>query len=91
MIPANLSTGSLPQLYDRQGWNFQDNLDEKYGSVVRFTGMFRVSRTLRLSLSYAHDLRKRQKEALYVFDPKALHHIIVKDQNVFERASFAVS
>ncbi|KAJ3553546.1 hypothetical protein NM688_g3552 [Phlebia brevispora] len=31
------------------------------------------------------------KPALYVFDPKALQHIIVKDQNVFQRAPWNVA
>ncbi|KAJ3551150.1 hypothetical protein NM688_g4887 [Phlebia brevispora] len=31
------------------------------------------------------------KQALYIFDPKALHHIILKDQHVYQRASWAVA
>ncbi|KAJ3559695.1 hypothetical protein NM688_g182 [Phlebia brevispora] len=31
------------------------------------------------------------KRALYVFDPKALYHIMVKDQYIYERASFQSS
>ena len=28
---------------------------------------------------------------LWVFDPKALHHIVVKDQDIYEEASFIVT
>ncbi|KAJ3559691.1 hypothetical protein NM688_g188 [Phlebia brevispora] len=32
-----------------------------------------------------------QKPALYVFDPKALHHIVLTDQNIWERPSFMIA
>ena len=38
-----------------------------------------------------HCLLNRQKESLYVFDPKALHHIVVKDQSVYQRAPFSLA
>jgi hypothetical protein len=28
-----------------------------------------------------------QAKQLYVFDPKALHHIVVKDQQIYEESS----
>lgn len=32
-----------------------------------------------------------QEHILYVFDPTALHSIIIKDQQYYEEASFSVS
>ena len=38
-------------------------------------------------VSYTPD----QRPGLYVFDPKALHHIIVKDQAIFEEAPWNIA
>ncbi|KAI0069487.1 cytochrome P450 [Panus rudis PR-1116 ss-1] len=57
--------GNLDQLFDRHGWNFQDELADKYQSVVKFHNMF-------------------GRRALFVYDPRALYHIFVKDQYVHE-------
>ncbi|KAJ7475711.1 cytochrome P450 [Mycena latifolia] len=58
-------TGNLTEIYSVSGWDFHQELIEKYGGVVRINALFGGKR-------------------IYVFDPKALHQIIVKDQDIFE-------
>ncbi|KAJ7475738.1 cytochrome P450 [Mycena latifolia] len=58
-------TGNLAEIYSVSGWDFHQELVEKYGGVVRINALFGGKR-------------------IYVFDPKALHQIIVKDQDIFE-------
>jgi hypothetical protein len=36
---------------------------------------------------YGHDDKDKN---LYVFDPKALHHILIKDQDIFEETAFFI-
>ncbi|OBZ73462.1 Ubiquitin carboxyl-terminal hydrolase isozyme L5 [Grifola frondosa] len=60
--------GHYAQLFDRNGWEFQRELGERYGPVVKINGLF-------------------GDKQLYVFDPVALHHIIVKDQYIYEETS----
>lgn len=38
----------------------------------------------------AHGIQQRQKPMLYVYDPKALHTIVVKQQDIFEKAESTV-
>ncbi|KAI0078667.1 cytochrome P450 [Panus rudis PR-1116 ss-1] len=69
--PTSWLKGNLGQFFDRHGWDFQDELAEKYGPVIK------LESTL-------------GKKALYVFDPRALHHILIKDyQTVYDRSVFA--
>jgi hypothetical protein len=35
-------------------------------------------------------LRNAQERQLFVFDPKALHHIVIKDQTYFEMPSVSI-
>ncbi|KAJ7475712.1 cytochrome P450 [Mycena latifolia] len=58
-------TGNLAEIYSVSGWDFHQELVEKYGGVVRINALF-------------------GGKQLYVFDPKALHQIVVKDQDIFE-------
>ncbi|KAI0073886.1 cytochrome P450 [Panus rudis PR-1116 ss-1] len=74
-IPGPPSTswlkGNLGQLFDHFGWDFQDELRDKYGSVVKLESKF-------------------GQKALYVFDPRALHHILVKEyQTVYDRPTWS--
>ncbi|KAI0091833.1 cytochrome P450 [Irpex rosettiformis] len=69
-IPGPPSTsfwkGNIGSLFHRHAWDYHDELMRKYGSVVKFNGLF-------------------NRRALYVYDPLALQHIILKDQDVFEQ------
>lgn len=63
--PPSLIRGNLGQLFDRHGWDFLDGLGEKYGKVVRLTGIL------------GHRI-------LYVFDPAALHQVIIKEADIYD-------
>ncbi|KAI0079868.1 cytochrome P450 [Panus rudis PR-1116 ss-1] len=66
--PTSKLKGNIEQLFDRHGWAFHDELREKYGSVVRLSGLF-------------------GKPILFVYDPKALHTVYVKDSYKFDVGS----
>ncbi|KAG6915250.1 hypothetical protein DXG01_012524 [Tephrocybe rancida] len=57
--------GNLGQLLDISGWQFNAQLAERFGRVVKVYGLF-------------------GSQHLYIYDPKALHHILVKDQTIYE-------
>ncbi|KAI0641513.1 cytochrome P450 [Trametes meyenii] len=59
--------GNLKQLYSKRGWQFHDELGEKYGPAVKLYGKF-------------------GRKMLYIFDPRAMHHIAVKEQYVYDEA-----
>ncbi|KAJ6577198.1 cytochrome P450 [Mycena capillaripes] len=63
--PRSFLTGNFAEIYSVNGWDFHHELGEKYGGVVRVSGLL-------------------GEQILYVFDPKALHQILVKDQDIFE-------
>ncbi|KAJ7674202.1 cytochrome P450 [Mycena rosella] len=63
--PRSFWTGNLAEIYSVSGWDFHQELTEKYGGVVRINALF-------------------GDKQVYVFDPKALHQIVVKDQDIFE-------
>lgn len=52
-------------------------MSKKYGRVFRVHGLFGV-RHLSSLMSMRHNLIPVQAEQLYVSDPRALHHIVVK-------------
>ncbi|KAJ7475680.1 cytochrome P450 [Mycena latifolia] len=65
-------TGNLAEIYSVSGWDFHQELVEKYGGVVRINALF-------------------GGKQLYVFDPKALHQILVKDQeHIFEEPDWLI-
>ncbi|KAK7681875.1 hypothetical protein QCA50_015224 [Cerrena zonata] len=61
--------GNIARLFDRYGWDFMDELGERYGSVVKLTGPI-------------------GRKILFVFDPKALQHVVLKDQDTYEQSGF---
>ncbi|CAA7265718.1 unnamed protein product [Cyclocybe aegerita] len=67
----SLWQGVLPQVFNDNAWSFQKEMAEKYGGVVKLTGLL-------------GDVQ------LYVFDPKAMHHIVVKDTNTYEELNLAL-
>lgn len=68
----------------RDGWAFLRSL-EQYGGVSRLHGAFGVRQFTSISLSARWMLNVfLQSNLLYVSDPKALQHIVVKDQHIFE-------
>ncbi|KAJ7789660.1 hypothetical protein B0H14DRAFT_2536023 [Mycena olivaceomarginata] len=57
--------GNLTEFNDPDGWEFQQELQESYGQVVKVHGLF-------------------GRRELFVFDPAALHSILVQDQDIYE-------
>ncbi|KAK7684461.1 hypothetical protein QCA50_012408 [Cerrena zonata] len=70
--PASWFTGHLDQLFDRHGWGFQDELGERYQSVVKLQSVL-------------------GRKALFVFDPRALHNMIVKEQYTYEPSDWVTT
>ena len=58
---------------------------KEYGSAAKVHGLFGV-RVFELNhpSSIDDNLSISQDEQLYVSDPRAMHHILIKDQNLFE-------
>ncbi|KAJ7314772.1 cytochrome P450 [Mycena albidolilacea] len=57
--------GNLTEFNNPDGWEFQQELQESYGQVVKVHGLF-------------------GRRELFVFDPAALHSILVQDQDIYE-------
>ncbi len=83
--------GNFLQLFSNTGWDFNRDIVRKYGDVVRISGLFGVSAGsptfLSVEVPYEDIDRRHQDEQLYITDPRALHHICVKDQYAYEEAS----
>ncbi|RDB17349.1 hypothetical protein Hypma_001992 [Hypsizygus marmoreus] len=62
--PESWLTGNLTKLYDFNAFKTHREIEETYGSIMKFYGVLGETQ-------------------LYVSDPRALHHIFVKDQDVF--------
>ncbi|KAJ7776521.1 cytochrome P450 [Mycena maculata] len=62
--PKSFITGNLTQYHDPDGCEFQQDIEENYGQVVKLHGLF-------------------AERELFVFDPAALHSILVKDQDIY--------
>ena len=77
---------------DRHGWAWHDSLSEKYGLVCKMHGMFGVSTSsVRLTMhTMIRWLLGSQGRALIVMDPKAIHNVMVKDQDVYEEADWFI-
>ncbi|KAI0072184.1 cytochrome P450 [Panus rudis PR-1116 ss-1] len=56
--------GHVVEVYDRNSWDFHNEIIDKYNSVVRIQGLL-------------------GNPGIFVFDPKGLHHVIVKHQDAF--------
>ncbi|KAH9934006.1 cytochrome P450 [Epithele typhae] len=72
--------GHLPQFLGRRGWEWQLELASgKYGQVVKIDAMFGSKWQDTLTFS-------TQKKWLYIVDPLALSHVVLKDQHIYEEA-----
>ena len=73
----------MKQIVDHDAWGYLRSLVDTYGPVSRIHGFFNVCVFTRLSVSVCLCLPK--VPWLHVYDPKALHSILVKDQDSFYR------
>ncbi|PCH42180.1 cytochrome P450 [Wolfiporia cocos MD-104 SS10] len=64
-------TGHLPHFFDRHGTQFQSDIAEKYGPVVKMRGWF-------------------GRPLLYIYDPKALHTMLTREQHIYEEEELFV-
>ena len=80
----------MGQFVNRNGWGFHKHIERAYGSVVKINGYFGVNQFHDGHDEYCYWLNGQDKQ-LYVFDPKALHHIVVKDQYIYEETKVFIS
>uniref|UniRef100_A0A0W0FSP6 Cytochrome p450 n=1 Tax=Moniliophthora roreri TaxID=221103 RepID=A0A0W0FSP6_MONRR len=88
----NIKTGSFFEVFGLDSWNFHEMMREKYGPTSTFSSLFGVSipsgkkqgYELSLALYGCGSDYSTQDKYIYTFDPKAMHHILIKDQYAFE-------
>lgn len=81
-------TGNLRQILERHAWPVYQHLTEAYPGIVKLAGPLGVCFTTPCNVSSG--LSRAKTRMLYVFDPVAMHSIIVKDQYVFEEAAWFI-
>ena len=85
---TDLRAGNFGQMLNPQGWEFHRCLVDTFGGIIKVQGLWGVGpASVRSTLSL---ISNGQDKQLYVTDPKALHHIIVKDQHVYEEPSWFI-
>ncbi|KAJ3479304.1 hypothetical protein NLI96_g9146 [Meripilus lineatus] len=87
--PQSWLSGHLPRIFHRhEGWKLHDELSENYGGVSRIIGALGVKYPFFIDVT-THSVASRfQKRVLYVYDPLALHSIVIKDQAHYEEAPY---
>ncbi|KAF8180714.1 cytochrome P450 [Mycena galopus ATCC 62051] len=61
----SLLSGNLAAFHDPDGWDFQQDIEQNYGQVVKIHGFL-------------------GKPNLFVFDPVALHSILIQEADIYE-------
>lgn len=84
------SLGNLKQTFNLQGWGFIDDMVRKYGGIVRTWGLFGASCYHSRFVSVTLLNFQVQNAQLYISDPKALHCILIKDQETFEETDIFI-
>ncbi|KAI0716430.1 cytochrome P450 [Earliella scabrosa] len=67
----SIISGNLEQLFDRDAWDFHDEVSRNYGPVVKINAVL-------------------GRKWLYVFDPTALRHIVLKDQGTYDQIPWLI-
>ena len=82
--------GHVQQLRDKQGWAFHRELAEKYPPVTRLSGPLgvRMYSLCIMLLLMLYVMWHVQQKLLFVHDPKAMHYIAVKEQEIFQEAEW---
>ena len=70
-------------MFNRDAWGFHKRLIHEYGPVSVVRGLLGVCAQFRPVTKRYPDV-SLQERMIYVFDPKAMHNIIVKDQYIYE-------
>ena len=83
--------GHLKQLYGVDSLPWHQYLNETYGRVMKIKGFMGVRSPARISCERDSDpLPPIQDTQLVSSAPKALHHILVKDQQNFMETDFFI-
>ena len=69
-------------MFNRESWDFQHELYNKYGQVVKADALFGVC--VNQTDCGGYTAEDCQNKWLFVFDPLALHHVVLKDQHIYE-------
>ncbi|KAF8896610.1 cytochrome P450 [Infundibulicybe gibba] len=77
---ASFWKGNFRQLFNVDGWGFHKSVAETC-TLAHLRFLFGANSKRKTVL-----ITPMQEKQLYIFDPKALHHIIVKDQYVYEES-----
>ena len=84
ILLTNPSVGNFLQIFNRKGWDFNEEIAKKFGGAIRTFGLFGVCAHYDTPNPLVLTLWSLQRDQLYTFDPLALHHIFVKNQYVYE-------
>lgn len=76
--------GHYYDIYNRHGQKFHRDIAQKYGGVIKIFGWCGVCVALSAWNMTFTNLVSSKAEQLYVSDPRALHHILVKDQYTYQ-------
>ncbi|KAG6916982.1 hypothetical protein DXG01_004411, partial [Tephrocybe rancida] len=87
--PESWFKGNLGQLFNPKGLPFHQELVERFGGMVKVHGFFGVSDYSPHSVYLGSEMSD-QDEQLYVSDPRALHSIVIKEQDAFEETAVFV-
>ncbi|KAJ6533788.1 cytochrome P450 [Mycena vulgaris] len=83
-----LSVGNLSRIHDPDDSACQKELEENYAQVVKVHGLLGVTTdSIQPSLRLIYVVQER---TLFVFDPTALHSILVKNQDVYEETPMII-
>ena len=90
-LPSSI-IGCFHQVFDKNGWKFHYDIVHKYGGVVRLPMLLGVRKVQFNAVMQCGLVTScSQQEELYVFDPLALHHVLVKDQYTYEETSMFIT
>ena len=76
----------------RRCWSFREEIQRKYGRVVLLHGMVGVRLLAALVRTWHRGAcsHSSQNKWLHVYDPKALHAVFLKDQDIYEEPVMCV-
>ncbi|KAF9261492.1 cytochrome P450 [Marasmius fiardii PR-910] len=78
---ASWWNGHFDEIYGIKGLDFYFMMAERYGPTASFKTVYGVRATHFFHAPIAEEIMLQERQ-LYTFDPKAMHHILVKDQGV---------
>ena len=85
-------SGHINQVFDPNGWDFFSKLQENYEAAVRLNGVLKVRlyKTIH-GVPFVLLIGWIKSDLLYIFDPLALHHMLLKNQDAFDTSRAALT